>query len=108
MCVCTLTHDLVPHNTQVVLLIITFPTLRLLWSRNATATAESFAALKKHQPEPDEVIAASITTETTDILEKADDGFAPGPKVWCLARGKRLIIVFCLLVLYTVEPSINE
>eukprot|EP00037_Helgoeca_nana_P030003 m.366387 g.366387 ORF g.366387 m.366387 type:complete len:942 (-) comp28094_c0_seq2:1702-4527(-) len=66
--------------SKVVLLLITFPSLRLLWSRTPTATAEAFAALKKHQAEPDEALAASIATETTDILEKTDDGYAPGPK----------------------------
>eukprot|EP00035_Acanthoeca_spectabilis_P009230 m.164481 g.164481 ORF g.164481 m.164481 type:complete len:903 (-) comp14657_c0_seq4:1398-4106(-) len=68
--------------SKLVLLLITFPSLRLLWSRNPSATADSFAALKKHQAEPDEALAASIATETTDVLESADDGFAPGPKAF--------------------------
>ena len=68
--------------SKLVLMVISFPTLRFLWSRTPAATAEAFAMLKKHQSEPDEALAASIGTETTDILEQADDGFAPGPKAF--------------------------
>eukprot|EP00041_Stephanoeca_diplocostata_P030717 m.936897 g.936897 ORF g.936897 m.936897 type:complete len:1006 (-) comp23812_c0_seq12:112-3129(-) len=66
--------------SKIALLTLSFPTLRLLWCRRPQATAHAFAALKKHQPEPDADVAASIATETTAVLDSADDGYSPGPK----------------------------
>eukprot|EP00053_Salpingoeca_punica_P016238 m.152150 g.152150 ORF g.152150 m.152150 type:complete len:948 (+) comp16913_c1_seq2:43-2886(+) len=53
--------------SKLVLLVQGFPQLRLLWSRGPYATAEMFAELKKHQPEPDADHAATIGLDDEGI-----------------------------------------
>eukprot|EP00040_Diaphanoeca_grandis_P031254 m.186662 g.186662 ORF g.186662 m.186662 type:complete len:1016 (-) comp32275_c4_seq6:246-3293(-) len=79
----SLTDEIEFKNTmsKLTLLTITFPQLRILWSRNPQVTAETFATLKKHFAEPDEETAAGFTPESLDP-ENSSDKFAHGPRTF--------------------------
>ncbi|EGD81348.1 hypothetical protein PTSG_11379 [Salpingoeca rosetta] len=63
----TLSDDIEFKNTmsKLTLLTLTFPSLRVLWSRSPHATAELFYTLKQHQDEPDATAAANVGEEGT-------------------------------------------
>eukprot|EP00050_Salpingoeca_kvevrii_P001990 m.184488 g.184488 ORF g.184488 m.184488 type:complete len:911 (-) comp10509_c0_seq8:183-2915(-) len=65
--------------SKLVLLTITFPHLRLVWSRSAYATAKTFRILKRHQPQPDASTAAEHG-EDTDAVDR--EGYASGPQAF--------------------------
>ena len=52
------------------LLMLHFPTLRLLWSRSAAHTVAIFSALKQEQPEPDVAVAAGVGMPTAAGAEE--------------------------------------
>lgn len=57
--------------SKVSMLVLAFPTMRILWSRSPHATATLFRTLKINHPEPDEVAASKVGMEEEhrDILE---------------------------------------
>lgn len=79
-----LSGDIEYKNTmsKLVLTIITFPKLRILWSKSPEATAQMFKDLKRHQQEPDPALAQSIGSDESNILEAEDDGYAIAPKMF--------------------------
>ncbi|XP_042418191.1 DNA repair endonuclease UVH1-like isoform X2 [Zingiber officinale] len=60
--------DVSPTNitSKLSLLVLHFPRLRLVWSRNVHATAEIFASLKQNQDEPDESKAIRVGVPSED------------------------------------------
>ncbi|KAF9884774.1 hypothetical protein FE257_001264 [Aspergillus nanangensis] len=64
-----------PKSAQhlLVLLTITFPRLRIIWSSSPYQTAEIFAELKKNNPEPDPLRAVQIGLDM-DITGSSGDG----------------------------------
>lgn len=50
-------------HSKLVLLTITFPKLRIIWSSSAYATADIFAELKQNRDEPDAGQAAAVGAE---------------------------------------------
>ncbi|CAL9110957.1 unnamed protein product [Musa textilis] len=54
------------------LLVLHFPRLRLVWSRNVHATAEIFASLKQNQDEPDESKAIRVGVPSEDGVVEND------------------------------------
>jgi len=80
-----LSGDIEYKNTmsKLVLTTITFPKLRILWSKSAEVTAQMFKDLKKHSPEPDPTLAQSMgSDEQSNILDAEDDGYAIAPKMF--------------------------
>eukprot|EP00043_Microstomoeca_roanoka_P007242 m.69795 g.69795 ORF g.69795 m.69795 type:complete len:1181 (-) comp13750_c0_seq8:1060-4602(-) len=73
----TLSDDIEFKNTmsKLTLLTLSFPTLRLLWSRSPYATAELFYVLKQHHTEPDEARAASVGEH--DVYNEEDYALEP-------------------------------
>jgi DNA excision repair protein ERCC-4 len=51
-------------RSKLVLLLLHFPSLRLIWSRSPHVTVRLFKELKKGRPEPDRETAALVGTET--------------------------------------------
>jgi len=76
-------HEIDPGNpvSKLVLLTMHVPSLRILWSRSAAASATLFAALKQSEPEPDLEAAMRVGAEA----EGAADPEAP-------ATGAALIV----------------
>ena len=68
--------------SKLALLVITFPKLRLLWCKSSHATGEVFADLKRLEKEPDPATAVALNSESSDIVEAEDDGYAAGPKAF--------------------------
>lgn len=64
-----------PKSAQhlIVLLTLTFPRLKIIWSSSPYQTAEIFAELKKNNPEPDPVRAVQIGLDM-DFGADADPG----------------------------------
>ncbi|KAJ3225748.1 hypothetical protein HDU81_007686 [Chytriomyces hyalinus] len=56
-------------NSKLVLLTITFPKLRIIWSSSPTATAEIFADLKKDQAEPNMDDAMAVGIESGEPID---------------------------------------
>ncbi|CAL9046933.1 DNA repair endonuclease UVH1-like isoform X1 [Musa acuminata AAA Group] len=54
------------------LLVLHFPRLRLVWSRNVHATAEIFSSLKQNQDEPDESKAIRVGVPSEDGVVEND------------------------------------
>ncbi|CAL9748267.1 unnamed protein product [Musa acuminata subsp. burmannicoides] len=54
------------------LLVLHFPRLRLVWSRNVHATAEIFSSLKQNQDEPDENKAIRVGVPSEDGVVEND------------------------------------
>ncbi|KAG8789960.1 hypothetical protein FRC16_001143, partial [Serendipita sp. 398] len=54
-------------QSKLVLLTLTFPRLRIIWSSSPYATAEIFADLKNKNTQPDPVKAAIIGAEDVDL-----------------------------------------
>ncbi|CAL9171140.1 unnamed protein product [Musa hybrid cultivar] len=54
------------------LLVLHFPRLRLVWSRNVHATAEIFSSLKQNQDEPDESKAIRVGVPSDDGVVEND------------------------------------
>eukprot|EP00039_Didymoeca_costata_P014120 m.224674 g.224674 ORF g.224674 m.224674 type:complete len:904 (+) comp15951_c0_seq21:138-2849(+) len=65
--------------SKIVLLVKSFPKLRILWARSAAATAALFLDLKQHERQPDAGIAVSFDAGNIDAVE---DGYASGPKAF--------------------------
>lgn len=65
------TSSLVGNDLQskLVLLCLSFPRLRIIWSSSPYQTAEIFEELKKHQDEPDPIKAVQIGLENGDDPE---------------------------------------
>ena len=49
------------------MLILAFPSMRILWSRSPHATASLFRSLKTNHPEPDEIAASKIGVDEQHI-----------------------------------------
>ncbi|WOL19793.1 DNA repair endonuclease UVH1 isoform X1 [Canna indica] len=66
--------DVSPTNiiSKLSLLVLHFPRLRLVWSRNVHATAEIFASLKQNQDEPDESKAIRVGVPSEDGIVEDD------------------------------------
>ena len=64
-----------PKSAQhlLVLLTLTFPRLKIIWSSSPYQTAEIFAELKKNSPEPDPIRAVQIGLDV-DITESSHTG----------------------------------
>ncbi|KAI9143822.1 hypothetical protein BKA69DRAFT_1155170 [Paraphysoderma sedebokerense] len=56
-------------SSKLVLLLITFPQLKVVWSSSPWATAEIFEDLKKNQEQPDPDYAALIGVENTEEID---------------------------------------
>jgi DNA excision repair protein ERCC-4 len=59
-------------QSKLVLLTISFPRLKIIWSSSPFQTAEIFAELKKGQPEPDPLRAVQLGLEDVEGLEGMD------------------------------------
>ncbi|KAI9027831.1 hypothetical protein DFJ74DRAFT_660580 [Hyaloraphidium curvatum] len=64
-------------QSKLVLLLLAFPTLRILWSSSPHATADMFEDLKRQQEEPDPDKAQAIGVEN---LDSAQSMYAPTPQ----------------------------
>ena len=73
--------DIRDVRCKLVLLLIFFPTLRVLWARNAHATVNLFRMLKAGAEEPDRETAAGISFEDEDDGADADGAGAAGAGV---------------------------
>ncbi|KAE8150031.1 DNA repair protein [Aspergillus avenaceus] len=64
-----------PKSAQhlLVLLTLTFPRLKIIWSSSPYQTAEIFAELKKNNPEPDPIRAVQIGLDM-DLAASSDSG----------------------------------
>jgi DNA excision repair protein ERCC-4 len=71
----TIQQDL---QSKLVLLTLTFPRLKIIWSSSPYQTAEIFEELKKNQDEPDPIKAVSIGLE--DGEDPSDQTFNQTPK----------------------------
>ncbi|KAF9110385.1 hypothetical protein BGX27_006437 [Mortierella sp. AM989] len=58
-------------SSKLVLLTITFPTLRLIWSSSVHATVEIFEDLKRSEDEPDALQAQSVGVDPEQEIESA-------------------------------------
>lgn len=68
-------------RSKLALLVLHFPTLRILWSRSPHTTVKLFMMLKKDQPQPDAQKAALAGTgdeDSTDIAGSAGTGVGTG------------------------------
>lgn len=74
--------ELEVHHTlsKLVLLLLHFPSLRVLWARSPGATATYFAALKQlpGQEEPDAAVAASVGSDGTVLVRPGAGSTAAG------------------------------
>jgi DNA excision repair protein ERCC-4 len=63
-------------QSKLVLLTLSFPRLRIIWSSSPHATSETFLDLKKNLPEPDPAKAISIGAEEDPEAGKGVNGAA--------------------------------
>lgn len=65
-------------TSKLAVLLMHFPTLRLLWMRSPHAAAEIFAALKAEEPQPDGATAAAIgQTQGDGSFEQSEYNWSP-------------------------------
>ncbi|KAJ1559115.1 hypothetical protein HK405_011956, partial [Cladochytrium tenue] len=55
--------------SKLVLLVLTFPRLRIIWSASPSATAEIFEDLKRDQPEPDLETAMAVGVDSDSVAD---------------------------------------
>eukprot|EP00048_Salpingoeca_helianthica_P000246 m.40278 g.40278 ORF g.40278 m.40278 type:complete len:848 (+) comp10297_c0_seq2:245-2788(+) len=67
-------------SSKLVLLTLTFPDLKIFWSRSPHATAEMFLRLKRGLAPPDAAAAAALTDDSEDVVQ--DERYSAGPKAF--------------------------
>ena len=82
------------------MLVLAFPTMRILWSRSPHSTATLFRSLKINHPEPDEVAASNVGVEEGQ-KEEAPDAIVP-------KRGKNDIDRDAAIEVLQSLPGINH
>jgi DNA excision repair protein ERCC-4 len=61
------------------MLVLNFPSLRILWARSAHAAVDLFRMLKRDAPEPDRDTAVGISWEEDDVEAAARGGAGGAP-----------------------------